>query len=68
MANAKVYVDGNLVATTNETGQYRLMNITTGNYKIQVGIHTQCVTFVDTNVRVYNVYAMSGEHENSEGV
>lgn len=36
VANAKVYVDGDLVTTTDESGQYRLMNVTTGTYKIQV--------------------------------
>ena len=36
MANAKVYVDGTLVATTDDSGKYRLVNITTGSYKIQV--------------------------------
>ena len=36
VANAKVYVDGDLVTTTDESGQYRLMNVTTGTYKIKV--------------------------------
>ena len=36
VANAKVYVDGNLVATTNDAGYYRLLNITANTYKIQV--------------------------------
>ena len=50
ISDAKIYVNGNLVTTTSESGHFHLTNITTGTYHIQV---KTCiiVVFMDCSLR-----------------
>ncbi len=38
MSGAKVYVDGEEVTTTDHSGNFQLLNVTTGRYNIKVCI------------------------------
>ena len=45
-----MYIDGEEIASTNERGQYQLLNVTTGQYSIKVYLQCTCEVHVESDV------------------